>query len=456
MARGAVQSAGTTEVPSTEVPTTEVPTTEVVVVGAGFGGLAAARGLAGEPRAHVTILDRHNYNTFQPLLYQVASSGLDVGDVAHSVRAIFRDAPNVSVRTGELVDVDLPARRVHLADGATLRYDTLVLAAGATTNFFGIPGAADRSFPIYTLADAVRLRSAVLQRFEAAEVDPARIEHGELTFVIVGGGPTAVELAGSLAELFERVIRQDFRRIDPARARVVLVEMQDTVLPSFRARSRRHAADRLAARGVELRLGTTVDAIEPEGVRLTTGEGIPARTVVWSAGVRPSGIAERVGLPLDGTGRVAVASDLSVPGRPEVFVVGDLAASRARDGSLAPQLAPVAIQGGRHAAAQISRQLAGRPTRPFRYHDKGTMATIGRRAAVADLRFGVSLSGTLAWLAWLVLHLMYLVGFRRRVEVLFGWAWNYFTWNWGPRLILEPEADIPAAAPSDQPRSKEA
>lgn len=405
----------------------------VVVVGAGFGGLAAARELAG--RCELTLVDRHNYNTFQPLLYQVATAGLDPGDVAHTVRTLCREQRAVRVLEDRVDGVDLDTREVHLADGGALPYDALVLAAGARVSWFGVPGARQHAFALYTLIDAMRLRSHILECFESAERDPAYADDGALTFVVVGGGPTGVEMAGAMIELFHTVLARDFRRIDPACARVVVLEMGSSLLAPFRPRSRGRALDTLRTRGVEVRLGERVTAVEPSKVVLASGEVIPARTCVWTAGVQVHGLADRLGLAQDRSGRILVAHDLSVPGHPDVFVIGDLAAARGRDGALLPQLAPVAIQTGRHAGRQIARRLQGRPTRRFRYVDKGTMAAIGRRAAVADLRFGLSLTGTVAWLAWLFLHLLYLISFRRRFQVLVSWAWSYLAWDWGPRLV---------------------
>jgi NADH dehydrogenase len=411
-----------------------------VVVGAGFAGLQVAERLAGA-EVGVTLVDRRNYNTFQPLLYQVATAGLDEGDVAHTVRALFADDTNIEVRLGTVVGVDRDARRVELEDGTALCYDALVLAAGATTNDFGVPGVADHAFPLYTLTEAIRLRSQIIRCFEATEHEPGLAGAGALTCVIVGGGPTGVETAGTMAELFTKVLASGYRRADVHHARVVLVEMGDELLAAFRPPSRRHALETLRARGVELRFHERVVEVTPDAVRFASGELLATRTVVWTAGVKANPLADRLGLAQTAGGRIVVNADLSVPDAPEVFVVGDLAAPTDEAGRPLPQLAPVAMQGGRHAGEQLLRRLSGKPTRPFRYRDKGTMATIGRRAAVADLPLGVSLRGTIAWLAWLVLHLFFLIGFQNRAQVLLQWAWNYLTWNWGPRLILEPDRD---------------
>ncbi len=408
----------------------------VGVVGAGFAGLRAVRRLATEP-VDVTLVDRHNYNTFQPLLYQVATAGLDEGGVAHTIRTIFADHANVEVQLATVAGIDFSDRIVTLEDGGALGYDALILAAGATTNDFGIPGVADHALPLYTLSEAIQLRQHILRWFEAAERDPTLVNDGALTCVIVGGGPTGVETAGALAELFTKVLSKGYRRVDVGRARVVVVEMATELLASFRPASRQHALDSLTDRGVEVRFGERVSEVSARGVRLASGEELLPRTVIWTAGVRPNPLAERLGLEPGPGGRIVVEPDLSLPDRPEVFVVGDIAAARDGTERLLPQVAPVAMQAGTHAAAQVARRVRGQPTRPFRYRDKGTMATIGRSAAVADLPLGITLSGTVAWLAWLLLHLIYLIGFENRAQVLIQWAWNYCTWNWGPRLVIE-------------------
>ena len=408
----------------------------MVVVGAGFAGLQVVRRLASEP-VDVTLLDQRNYNTFHPLLYQVATAGLDEGDVALPIRGIFEKASNVDVQLGRVVALDRTARTLRLEDGATVGYDQLVLAAGATTNDFGVPGVAEHAFPLYTLTEAIRLREHVLGCFEATERQPELIETGALTFLIVGGGPTGVETAGTMAELFTKVLSPGYRRAPVERARVVLLEMGSDLLAQFRPASRRHAVETLTARQVEVRFGARVAAVAEGSLTLSTGETLTARTVVWTAGVRANPLADLLGLRQSSGGRIVVGPDLAVPDAPEIFVVGDLAAPPSDRRGEVPQLAPVAMQEGRHAADQILRRLRGQATRPFHYRDKGTMATIGRRAAVADLPLGISLRGTVAWLAWLFLHLIFLMGFQNRAQVLVQWAWNYITWDWGPRLLLE-------------------
>jgi NADH dehydrogenase len=408
----------------------------VVIVGAGFGGLAVARGLAKLP-VEVTLLERQNYTTFQPLLYQVATAGLNAADVAHPVRGLFHRQRNLHVRRGDVTGIDWDARVVCLADQRVVAFDHLVLAVGSVAAYFGVPGAAEHATPLYTLGDAVQVRNHVIERFEAADADPALIDKGELNFVVVGGGPTGVEMAGALAELFSVVFRRDYPTISVGRARVVLVEARDTLLAPFSARSQRAALDTLRARQVEVRLDEIVDEVTPDFVRFASGEVLPTRTVVWAAGVRAHPLAEALGLPTTATGRVAVGPDLQVDGREGVWAVGDVAAPLDHRGNgPLPQLAPVAMQSGAHVARQIGRLLEGKSTQPFRFRDKGTMATIGRRSAVAELPGRIRLRGTPAWFAWLGLHLLYLAGVRNRLSVLLNWLWAYLRWDRGPRIIL--------------------
>ena len=405
----------------------------VVVIGAGFGGLAAARGLAGEP-VDVTVVEANNFHTFQPLLYQVATAGLDADDVGYAVRGIFHRQRNVRVRMASVTGIDLDRRLVRTDRGDPLPYDDLVLAAGAVSADFGVPGVAGHAFPLKTLDDAVRLREHVLDRFEAANVDAAQVDAGALTVVVCGGGPTGVELAGGLTELFRHVFTRDFPGLDVRRARVVLVEAGPRLLPPFHPALSERARRTLAGRGVEVVLGTGVARVDPAGVVLADGRTIPAQTTVWAAGVRASPLADALPVAKGRGGRIVVAEDLTVPGHPEVFVIGDLAEVAGDDGPL-PQVAQPAIQGGRHAARQIGRRLSGLPTEAFRYRDKGSMATIGRHDAVADLGHGIRLGGPVGWVAWLALHLLYLVGFRNRANVLVNWAWSYATYDRASRLL---------------------
>jgi NADH:ubiquinone reductase (H+-translocating) len=403
----------------------------VVIVGAGFGGLAVARGLR-DADADVTVVDRNNFHTFQPLLYQVATAGLNAADVAYVVRGVLRGIDNVTFRHGTVTGVDWDAGTVALADGARLPFDQLVIAAGATANFFGIDGADEHSLPLYTLDDAAELRNHVLGRFEAADADPQLVDDGALTFVVVGGGPTGVEVAGALAELFDVVLRRDFPRLDVGAARIVLVEAVDDLLMSFRPASRADARRALEARGVEVRTGTAVEAVTPTEVLLAGGERIPSHTLVWAAGVRANPLADALGVPTGKGGRIAVAPDLRIPGHPNAFAIGDVAAIDDGRGGVLPGVAQVAMQSGTHVAKEIGEGSS----RPFRYLDKGSMATIGRRAAVAELPLKIRLNGTIGWLAWLALHLLQLMGFRNRLSVLLNWAWAYLGWDRGPRIIF--------------------
>ena len=407
----------------------------VVVIGAGFGGLEVARGLAAAP-VDVLLVDRHNFHTFHALLYQVATSGLNAADVAHAVRGLFHKQRNVDFRRGEVTGVDWHQRHVELDGQAPVPFDHLVVAGGSTVAFFGVDGAAEHAFPLYTLHDAVRLRNHTLERFEAAAADPSLLDDGVLTFTIVGGGPTGVETAGAMAELFAVVFRKDYPSLDVARARVVLVELRPHLLSPFSDVSQQHALETLRRRGVEVRLGEQLTAVRPDAITLASGEELATHTVVWAAGVRANPLAERLGLGGGPGGRIPVGADLAVAGHAGVWAIGDIAHVVDLTGAALPQLAPVAMQQGRHVARQIQRLRDGRGTEAFRYVDKGTMATIGRRAAVAELPLGIKLSGTVAWFAWLGLHLRYLVGKRNRASVLLNWAWNYLTWDRGPRLIL--------------------
>ena len=410
----------------------------VVIVGAGFGGLDCAKELVGK-RLQVTLVDRHNFHTFQPLLYQVATAGLSSSDVAYPVRGIFHGATNVRFRTGEVEGVDWAGRTLRLRDEADLPFDHLVLAAGATTNWFGIPGASEHAFPLYVLEDAIRVRNHVIGQFERADTDPSLLAEGALRFVVLGGGPTGVETAGALTELVRMVLAKDFPDVDVGAAQVVLIEMSDAVLASFSGRAQRHGVDQLRARGVDVRLNQRVVEVGAASVTLDSGEVIPTRTVIWAAGVRASPLADRLEVAQGRGGRIVVGPDLRIPDHPKAFVIGDLAAITARNGELVPQVAQVAKQSGRYVGRLLAHPPTGRPPKPFRYRDRGSMATIGRHAAVADLPLGIELTGLVAWVAWLLLHLLYLVGFRNRLSVLVSWAWSYLTWDRGPRLILEPE-----------------
>jgi NADH dehydrogenase len=407
----------------------------VVVVGGGFGGMTAAKALARLP-VDITLIDRHNFHTFSPLLYQVATAGLAPDDIAPNLRGIVRRHANVDALMAEVRGVDFDAREVLVENGPPIPYDVLVLAAGAVSSDFGVPGVREHAIPLKNLDDAIRVRSAVLRRFEEANTDRALIDEGALTFVVAGGGPTGVELCGAFSELFTKVLAKDFKSLDVGRARVVLVEMTGHVLGTFSSSLRLDAERELRRRGVEVRLGRSIVSVDAGAARLDDGTVIPTRTVVWAAGVKANPLAGQLGLAQSKRGEIVVGDDLTVAGHPEVFVIGDLASATDPDGRPYPQLAPVAMQQARHVARTLDRRMRGRNGRRFRYVNKGNMATIGRRAAVADLPFGIRFRGTFGWFSWLGLHLVFLVGFRNRIVVLVNWAWNYLNWDRGNRVIL--------------------
>jgi NADH dehydrogenase len=411
------------------------PRARVVVVGAGFAGLEAARTLARAP-VRVTVVDRRNHHLFQPLLYQVATAALNPSDISAPIRAVLRHQENAEVVLGEVAAVDPARRRLRLADGAELAYDFLVVATGATHSYFGHDAWAPVAPGLKTVEDALEIRRRILLAFERAEREvDERARTALLTFVVVGAGPTGVELAGALKEIASRTLAADFRHIRPESARILLLEAAPRVLPPYSERLSRSARAQLERLGVEVRTGAAVTGIDDAGVSIGD-ERIEARTVLWAAGVAASPLARGLGAPLDKAGRVRVNADLSVPGRPEIFVAGDLAALEQEDGSLVPGVAPAALQEGRHAARNVVRALRGEAALPFRYRDKGLMATIGRAAAVA--RIGrLELSGLLAWLAWLLIHVFFLIGFRNRVAVILQWAWSYLTFKRGARLITD-------------------
>jgi NADH dehydrogenase len=405
----------------------------VVVVGAGFAGLAAARALDGAP-VRVAVVDRRNHHLFQPLLYQVATAALNPADIAQPIRRVLRRQRNAEVLLAEVTGVDLSRKRVLLADGE-IAYQQLILATGATHSYLGHPEWAAHAPGLKTVEDALEIRRRVLTAFERAEREPdVERQRASMTFVIVGAGPTGVELAGALAEIARRTLAADFRHIAPERSRVVLVEAAPRVLPAYPEELSGSARRQLERLGVEVRTGAPVSRIDDRGV-VAGGERLEAATVLWAAGVEASPLARSLGAPLDRAGRVRVDADLTVPGHPEVHVAGDLVFLE-QDGRPIPGVAPAAIQQGRHAARNALRALRGEPRLPFRYRDKGLLATIGRGAAVAAVG-RVRLTGLLAWLAWLFVHIYFLIGFRNRLAVLLQWAWSYLTFERGARLITE-------------------
>jgi NADH dehydrogenase len=401
----------------------------VLIVGAGFGGLYAAKALAGAP-VRVTVIDRKNHHLFQPLLYQVATAALSPGDIAHPIRAILNRQRNVRVLLAEATGVDLATKKVILSDGE-IPYDYLVLSTGVRHAYFGHKEWEKDAPGLKSLEDALEMRRRILLAFEKAEreTNEAR-RRALLTFVVIGGGPTGVELAGAIAEIARQVMVRDFRAINPREARVILVEAGPRILPSYPEDLSAKAEASLMKLGAEVWKGTPVTRIE--GDRVQIGEKlIEAGTTLWAAGVEASPLARSLGVPLDRAGRVLVNPDLTLPGHPEVFVIGDLAALKGKDGRFLPGVCPVAIQQGRYVARRIRR---GGGSEPFEYHDRGSLATIGRAAAVADFGW-IKISGFFAWAAWLFIHIFFLIGFRNRFLVLFQWAWAYFTYQRSARLI---------------------
>jgi NADH dehydrogenase len=421
----------------------------VVVVGAGFGGLACARALDGKPHVEVLLLDRHNYHVFTPLLYQVATSLLNPSDIAYPLRAIFRRSRNVRFRQGAVTAVDTDRRIVRTALDEQFTYDSLVIATGSVNNYFANESLAHHTLGMKTLEEAMRLRNHVLGCLELAARAGSTNEQREwLTFVVVGGGPTGVEYAGALAELLRMVLGRDYPELDPSLARIVVVEGLERLLGAFHPKLGEYALQELRARGVEVRTSTFVDSAGDDRVTLRGGEEIESRTIVWSAGVRPSDPLVERAPERSRTKRIVVDPRLRVPGSDGVYAIGD-AASISTNGAELPMLSPPAMQAGRYVARSITARASGddRPQKPFRYVDKGTMATIGRGAAVADVR-GLKLKGFLGWFAWLFVHIYYLIGFRNRVAVLASWAWDYLRRDRPIRLIIRSEAD-PIAAKLD-------
>jgi NADH dehydrogenase len=458
----------------------------VTVVGGGFGGLYAARNLGIDPEVRLTLVDRRNFHLFQPLLYQVATGALSPGDIAQPLRSVLRRQRNTTVILGQAVGLDPDRREVLIADGGPIAYDTLIVATGAHHSYFDHPEWAALAPGLKTVEDATEIRRRILIAFEAAEreADPERRQEW-MTFVVVGGGPTGVELAGALGEISRDTLKRDFRAIRPGEARIILIEALDRVLPPYPPDRSRSAQRQLQRLGVEVRTGTRVVGIDQRSVSVAMPDGstqqIPARTVLWAAGVQASSfarvVAKAVGAETDRAGRVLVGPDLTIPGHPEIFVIGDAAVQPWKEGRPVPGVAQGAIQSGTYAAKVIRRRVLGRPYEPFRYRDKGDVAVIGRLAGVTNIGWLGPLgrqSGFIAWLLWLGIHIAYLIGFANRLVVLIRWAWSFLTHGRGTRLItgvellppieepeppvlapLDPEDEPPMPAPQqeDAPRS---
>lgn len=412
----------------------------VVIVGGGFAGIHAAKALAKEP-VKLTLIDRKNHHTFQPLLYQVALGVLSPAEIASPIRTVLKRVKNAEVLLGNVTGFDLEKRYVKM-DDLELPYDYLIVAAGATHAYFGHPEWERIAPGLKTIEDATDIRRRVLLAFEIAERESlAQGKHRDLNFVVIGAGPTGVELAGAISDISRRYMEQEFRGIDPRQARVILLEGSPRVLPTFPEDLSASAEKQLSELSVEVRTSTMVTNIEPNMVSVGD-EKIPASVILWGAGVSASPLGKMLGGETDSAGRAVVNADLTVPGHPEVFVIGDLASAKSTDGKPAPGVAPAAIQMGKFAARQIQRSLEGQSHEAFSYINKGTLATIGRSKAVGDLG-KLHISGLFAWLAWLFVHLLFLIGFRNRFMVMMEWAWAYITYNHSARLITDPASEVP-------------
>lgn len=421
----------------------------VLVLGGGFAGIGAARGLR-KADAEVVLVDAHDYHTFQPLLYQVATDLLETSACGHPLRDLFHDQQNVVVHQASVTGIDLAKREVSFDELAPLTYDYLVLGLGAEVNFFGTDGAAEHAFPMYTLSDAVGLKEHVLRKWEAADRDPALVDSGALNVVIVGGGPTGIESAGALAELYSGDFAKDYPTLPEEKARLTLVEAGSELLPMFKSEIRRYTKKALEKRGVEVLLEEMVTSITPTQVTLRSGTVLPAHTLVWGAGLQGSPIAESLGLELQRGNRIVVESDLSLAQHPEVFAAGDIAWITDTDtGEVLPQLGSVALQSGDRVGANIARLLSGRETEPFVYHDKGTMATIGRGAAVVQFRGGRMMKGKTAALAWGAVHLALMATGEDRAKAVVDWAWAGFTHERSGRIVVRPSGARDSSAMED-------
>ncbi len=433
--------------------TNHVPETirpRVVVVGAGFGGLRVAKTLRGKD-VDVLVVDRHNYHTFLPLLYEVATAGLEPDDIAQPVRAILRGSDNVRFRMAEVQRIDLAAHRVS-TDGGEIPYDYLVVSAGSATNFFGLHSVEQRALGLKDIHEATAVRNRVLRSFERASTVSDDAERDRLmTIIVIGGGPTGVELAGALAELKRHVLPRDYPDLDLSRARVILLEATDRLLAAMPARLQRKAVQQLEKLGVEVRLNASVSDLSDDGVHLADGTIIGSANVVWVAGVRGEPLGETMGVALGAGRRVQVRDTMQIPAYDDAYVIGDLASLAAPDGRPYPMIAPVAMQQASLAAANIMASIAGKPVQSFKYHDRGMMATIGRRTAVAHV-FGLQFTGFIAWALWLTIHLIQLIGLRNRALVLVNWIWNYLRYDRANRLVTDghvARAAAPATASAD-------
>jgi NADH:quinone reductase (non-electrogenic) len=409
----------------------------VVILGAGFGGIGAAKQLK-KADVDVVLVDGHDYHTFQPLLYQVATGLLEQPAVGHPIRDLFDDQDNVRVHQDRVTGIDLEAREVSFGELEPVQYDTLVLALGAEVNFFGVEGAAEHAFPLYTLADAVRLKDHVLERWEAADRHPQLVADGALNMVVVGGGPTGVETAGAMAELYNGVFRKDYPDVSPEQARIVLVEASPEIFGMFKPNIRSYTEEALSKRGVEVMTGEVVESVAPEQVTLKSGGVLSAHTLVWGAGLQGNALVRSLGLELERGNRIAVDGELRVPSHPEVFAVGDIAAiTDPKTDKVLPQLGSVALQSGEHAGETIARTVHGKETKPFKYKDKGTMATIGRGAAVVQMLGGKTMKGKKAQLAWGTVHLALLPTNEDRAKAVVDWAGAGLTHQRSGRIRVE-------------------
>jgi NADH:quinone reductase (non-electrogenic) len=408
-----------------------------VVLGAGFGGIGAAKELK-KSDVDVVLVDGHDYHTFQPLLYQVATGLLEQPAVGHPIRDLFDKQDNVRVHQDRVTGIDLEKREVSFVELEPVQYDTLVLALGAEVNFFGVDGAAEHAFPLYTLADAVRLKDHVLERWEAADRHPQLVEDGALNMVVVGGGPTGVETAGAMAELYNGVFRKDYPDVAPEQARIALVEASPQIFGMFKPDIQSYTEEALTKRGVEVMTGEVVESVAPEKVRLKSGAVLAAHTLVWGAGLQGNALVRSLGLELERGNRIAVDGELRIPAHPEVFAVGDIAAiTDAKTDQVLPQLGSVALQSGEHAGETIARTVEGKETKPFKYRDKGTMATIGRGAAVVQMLGGKTMKGKKAQLAWGTVHLALLPTNEDRAKAVVDWAGAGLTHQRSGRIRVE-------------------